>query len=112
LDPFTAYQGSFITLWALQIVVAIAILACITEGIHLGWRWYGSPESSSEMRGQGRQNLVLEISGTASMEVRDAEKSAWGAQATPLLIVQAPNGDRVCITYEEDDDDESTRPVM
>jgi hypothetical protein len=28
------------------------------------------------------------------------------------LIVQAPNGNRVCITYEEDEDDEANRPVM
>jgi hypothetical protein len=114
-DPFTAYQSSFLTLWILQIVVAIAILACIVEGVHLCMRWYGAPDNSTQhgvMRFPGRQNLLLEVSGsTAGVAVRD-EKRDSRQPATPMLIVQAPNGDRVCITYEEDDDDESNRPVM
>jgi hypothetical protein len=112
-DPFTAYHGSFVTLWALQIVVAIAILACIAEGVHLSLRWYGTTDSSTHcvMRLPGSQNLVLRLS-SSGVEVRDAEKKDGTQQATPMLVVEAPNGDRVCITYEEDDDDEMNRPVM
>jgi hypothetical protein len=46
------------------------------------------------------------------VEVRDTEKKDGAQQAAPMLVVEAPNGDRVCITYEEDDDDEMNRPVM
>jgi hypothetical protein len=54
--------------------------------------------------------MRIEIS--EGVQVRD-EKRAWGQQVTtPLVIVQAPNGERVCITYEEDEDDEANRPVM
>jgi hypothetical protein len=114
-DPFTAYNGSFVTLWALQIVVAVAILACMVEGVHLCMRWYGAHDNRtlqhSVMRLPG-SGLLLKISGaTKSVEVRD-EKKDWRHEATPMLIVQAPNGDRVCITYEEEDDDEANRPVM
>jgi hypothetical protein len=112
-DPFTAYQGSFVTLWALQMVVAIAILACIAEGVHLSLRWYGTTDSASHsmMRLPGSRNLVLRFS-SSGIEVRDAEKEDGTEQETPMLVVQAPNGDRVRITYEEDDDDEMNRPVM
>jgi hypothetical protein len=103
LDPFTAYQTSFVTLWILQIIVAIAIMACVAEGIHLSLRWYGTPDSAM-VHFPGSQKLLI--------EVLDSEKDTQTLGATPLLIVQAPNGDRVCITYEEDDDDEMNRPVM
>jgi hypothetical protein len=118
-DPFTAYQGSFTTLWILQIIVAVAILACIAEGVHLCVRWYGSADEKSVSHGVMRlpgSQLVLEITGAGKggFEVRDAEKQdSTLQQATPMLIVQAPNGERVCITYEEEyDDDEVNRPVM
>lgn len=96
-------------------IVAVAILACIAEGVHLCVRWYGGAERTGIMRLPGSQ-LVLEISGAGKggFEVRDAEKQdSTYQQGTPMLIVQAPNGDRVCVTYEEEyDDDEVNRPVM
>lgn len=49
-DAFSAYQGSFTTLWILQMIVAVAILACIAEGVHLCVRWYGGAEESTVMR--------------------------------------------------------------
>jgi hypothetical protein len=108
-DPFTAYQSSFFTLWALQIVVGFAILACAVEGVHLCVKWYGTPSESTRQHGAIR----LEISGATGGVQVVGEKSGWGQQATtPLVMVQAPNGDRVCITYEEDEDDEANRPVM
>lgn len=114
-----AESDSFTTLWILQIIVAVAILACVAEGVHLGVRWYGSVEDESAsqtlMRLPGSQ-LVLEFTGAgkSGFEVRDAEKQdAAQQQATPMVIVQAPNRERVCITYEEEyDDDEINRPVM
>jgi hypothetical protein len=114
-DPFTAYQSSFVTLWALQIVVAIAIFACMVEGVHMCMRWYGAHDNRTLQHGVMRlpgSELVLEVSGaTRSVEVRDEKE--WRHEATtPVLIVQAPNGNRVCITYEEDEDDEANRPVM
>lgn len=39
-EPFSAYQDSFVTLWALHIIVAVAILACAAEGVQMGMRWY------------------------------------------------------------------------
>lgn len=104
-DQFSEYQGSFVTLWILHVIVAVAILACIAEGVHLSLlRWYGRSDSTG-------QSMVLEIS-SSGVEVDGEEKKGWTQQATPMLIVQAPNGDRVCIRYEEDLDDEMYRPVM
>ncbi|KAH7405933.1 hypothetical protein DE146DRAFT_630630 [Phaeosphaeria sp. MPI-PUGE-AT-0046c] len=116
MDQFSEYQGSFVTLWILHVIVAVAILACIAEGVHLSLlRWYGRSDSTGQgvMRLPGSQNLVLEISseGLTGADVEGGEKKGW-TQATPMLIVQAPNGDRVCIRYEEDLDDEMYRPVM
>ncbi|KAF2819866.1 hypothetical protein CC86DRAFT_121490 [Ophiobolus disseminans] len=111
-DPFSEYQGSFVTLWALQIIVIIAILACLAEGLHLSLQWYGTPEVASYtswMRLPGRETLVLAIPTPSTQE---SEKTARTYEAMPILIVQTPNGDRVCISYEEDDDDEMNRPVM
>lgn len=115
-DPFTEYQGSFVTLWILQVIIAVAILACIAEGLHLSMRWYGTSNASVHYSGTrglirppGSEKLVLEIS---QPNTEESEKCARTYASTPLLIVQAPNGDRVCISYEEDDDDEMNRPVM
>jgi hypothetical protein len=105
-EPFTAYQDTFFTLWVLQVVVGIAVLACAVEGVNLCLRWSGLDAGSA----QRHSAMRIEIS--EGVQVRD-EKRAWGQQVTtPLVIVQAPNGERVCITYEEDEDDEANRPVM
>jgi hypothetical protein len=79
----------------------------MVEGVHLCMRWYGAHDNRTLQHG------VMRIPGSGSLlEVRD-EKRDWRHEATPMLIVQAPNGDRVCITYEEEeDDDEANRPVM
>jgi hypothetical protein len=122
IDTFTAYQGSFVTLWALQIIIAIAILACIAEGVHLSVRWYSTSQSPSQhdqvlekmggmMRLPGTQRFWLAISTSKAGETI-TEKGSRGCEATPILIVEAPNGERVVIAYEEDDDDEMYRPVM
>jgi hypothetical protein len=113
-DPFTAYQGSFITLWVLQIIVTVAILACVAEGVHLSLRWYGTSESAM-MQWPGSQTLLLEFSGSSVQDiiVSGTEKNGWTNASTPMLIVQGPNGERMCVTYaEDDDDDEMNRPVM
>jgi len=34
------FQSSFLSLWALQIVIVVSILACVAEGIHLGIQQY------------------------------------------------------------------------
>jgi hypothetical protein len=111
-DPFTEYQGSFVTLWALQIIIIIAILACIAEGLHLSFQWYGTPKGAPRAnwtRLPGKEEVILEISAPST---QGSEKTAQTYEAMPILIVQAPNGDRICISYEEDDDDEMNRPVM
>lgn len=35
----TEFHSSFVGLWALQIIVVSAVLACVAEGVHLGKRW-------------------------------------------------------------------------
>ncbi|KAF2031236.1 hypothetical protein EK21DRAFT_63586 [Setomelanomma holmii] len=121
-EPFTAYHGSFVTLWALQIIIAIAILACIAEGVHLSVRWYSTPHIDSHsdqllgkmggmMRLPGSQRLWLSIS-TSRTDETVSEKESRSYEATPILVVETPNGERVVIAYEEDDDDEMYRPVM
>ncbi|KAH4208134.1 hypothetical protein HBI25_009890 [Parastagonospora nodorum] len=102
-DPATEYQPSFVTLWVLQVIVVISIMACVAEGIHLSLRWYGTPDSAM-VPFFGSEKLLI--------EVLDSEKNTQTMVTTPMLIVQAPNGDRVCVTYDEDEDDEMNRPVM
>jgi hypothetical protein len=113
-DPYTEYQG--VTLLLLQIIVAIAIIACIAEGLHLSLSWVGN--SNTGMSGgwksgivsmPGSEKRMFEVS---SVGTYGSEKSELALDAAPMLIVHAPNGDRICITYEEDDDDEVYRPVM
>jgi hypothetical protein len=81
-------------------------MACIAEGIHLSLRWYGTPDSSM-VPFLGSQKLLIEV-----LDSNEKGSRSRTFEAPPLLVVQAPNGDRVCITYEEDDDDEMNRPVM
>jgi hypothetical protein len=38
LSP-SEFHSSFVGLWALQIIVVAAVLACVAEGVHLGKRW-------------------------------------------------------------------------
>jgi hypothetical protein len=33
------FHSSFVGLWALQIILVAAVLACIAEGVHLGKQW-------------------------------------------------------------------------
>lgn len=33
------FHSSFVGLWALQMIVVLAILACVAEGLHLGKQW-------------------------------------------------------------------------
>jgi len=37
------FQSSFLSLWALQIVIVFSILACVAEGVHLGIQQYVLP---------------------------------------------------------------------
>lgn len=113
-DLTKGYQGSFVTLWALQIIVAIGIIACIAEGLCLSLSWLGNPSTvlpgdwkSGPMRISGNETVVLQMS-SSTYKPGTPEQTY---DAAPMLVLHAPNGDRICITYEEDDD-EVYRPVM
>ncbi|KAA8614575.1 hypothetical protein PtrSN002B_000147 [Pyrenophora tritici-repentis] len=76
------YQSSFLSLWALQIVIVVSILACIAEGIHLGIQHPG------------------------------AEKKLRAYESTKYFVTRYASGRKEFIAYEDDSDDESNRPVM
>jgi len=123
-EAFSAYNGSCLTLWALQIIVAFTILACVAEGIHLGMRWFSARTESQEdeissekaLRLPGAERLLLAIPAQAS-EKEDpcspgADKKIRAYEATRYFVIKSSSGRREFIAYDSDDDDESNRPVM
>lgn len=124
-ETFSAYNGSCLTLWALQIIVALTILACVAEGIHLCMNWFSASRADSEedevlsekaLRLPGAERLLLAIPSQASEkeDVRSpgADKKTRAYEATRYFVVKSSSGRREFIAYDSDDDDESNRPVM
>jgi hypothetical protein len=125
-EKFSAYNGSCLTLWALQIIVAITILACVAEGIHLGMRWYSgascseseedhiSSERALQLPGNERLLLAipLQINEKDELFSPGAEKKTRAYEATRYFVVKSPSGRREFIAYDSEDDDEANRPVM
>lgn len=123
-EAFTAYSDSCLTLWALQIIVAITILACVAEGIHLGVRWfYGSSVASEEdqvssekaLRLPGAERLLLAIptqGNVVDLLSPGAEKKMKAYESARYFVVKSSSGRREFIAYDSEDDDEANRPVM
>lgn len=123
-ETFTAYNDSCLTLWALQIIVAITIMACVAEGIHLGMRWYSGSSNDVEeevsaekaLRLPGGERLLLAI--PAQVSEKDAvfspgaDKKLKAYEATRYFVVKSSSGRREFIAYDSEDDDEANRPVM
>ncbi|KAF2632654.1 hypothetical protein BU25DRAFT_330095 [Macroventuria anomochaeta] len=124
-EAFSAYSDSCLTLWALQIIVAVTILACVAEGIHLGMRWFSGSSTDSEedqisskkaLRLPGAERLLLAI--PAQVSEKDeifspgADKKIRAYEATRYFIVKSSSGRREFIAYDSEDDDEANRPVM
>ncbi|KAH6620126.1 hypothetical protein C7974DRAFT_226736 [Boeremia exigua] len=124
-ETFSAYNGSCLTLWALQLIVAITILACVGEGIHLGMRWVsGRSTSSAEeevpaekaLRLHGAERLLLAIpaqmGGNDDIFSPGAEKKLRAYEAPRYFVVKSSSGRREFVAYDSEDDDEANRPVM
>lgn len=126
-EAFSAYNDSCLTLWALQIIVAVTILACVAEGIHLGMRWYSGAsssqcseedQSSSEkaLRLPGAERLLLAIpahvNGKDEVFSPGAEKKIRAYEAVRYFVVKNSSGRNEFIAYDSEDDDEANRPVM
>ena len=123
-EAFTAYSDSCLTLWALQVIVAVTILACVAEGIHLCMRWFSASAESEEnhdssekaLRLPGAERLLLAI--PAQMNEKDeifspgADKKIRAYEATRYFVVKSQSGRREFVAYDSDDDDEANRPVM
>lgn len=140
-EPFSAYQSSFLNLWATQLIVVLAVFACIAEGLHLGLRWYVDSPSRSEA------NIVLTFSRRMERQSKDNGAQVPGhlrlqGGEKRLLAIPPSNTDPECIfspgadkklrayespryvpvhwtmvkreftAYDEEDDDEMNRPVM
>ncbi|KAF1947313.1 hypothetical protein EJ02DRAFT_139939 [Clathrospora elynae] len=128
LDTFSAYQSSFLGLWALQIVIVVSILACLAEGVHLGMRWMAQrekkqqtqkyqqqPSERSRLRLAGAEQRLLAIPPAYlndSIFSPGAEKKIRAYESTRYFLKQSPSGHREFIAYEDEDDDEADRPVM
>jgi hypothetical protein len=122
-EPFTTFRSSLATLWATQIVIALAILVCLAEGAHLGMQWYAAssrtphshhiPEKRSGLlRLAGTEKLLLAlptIDVEASPRSPGMEKKMRAYEASPA---QTPGAKREFNAYEDDSDDEMHRPVM
>ncbi|OAL56634.1 hypothetical protein IQ07DRAFT_13318 [Pyrenochaeta sp. DS3sAY3a] len=73
-EPFSAYQSSFLSLWATQLVVVLAVFACIAEGLHLGLRWYVDAPSAS----CSQVNSVLILSRRMERQSKDSGAQGHG----------------------------------
>ena len=125
-EIYSGYNDSCLTLWTLQVIVAVTILACVVEGIHLGLRWfYGCSADSAEdmnssekaLRLPGGERLLLAVPTQVSNEKNEisspgAEKKIRAYEATRYFVVKGSSGRREFIAYDSDDDDEANRPVM
>ncbi|KAJ4374277.1 hypothetical protein N0V83_003018 [Neocucurbitaria cava] len=128
-EAFTSeYQSNFVNLWALQIIIAVSIFACLAEGIHIGLRWMhqrnqnhqaaaaelSSQSSSLRLAGAEKRLLAIPTSGTQSDQLFSpgADKKLRAYASTRYFVTQSSSGKREFIAYEEDDDDEANRPVM
>ncbi|KAJ8109142.1 hypothetical protein OPT61_g7677 [Boeremia exigua] len=122
-ETFSAYNGSCLTLWALQIIVAVTILACVAEAVHLSMQWFsGSSDAEDDVSSEkalrlpGAERLLLAI--PAQVCEKDdvfspgAEKKIRAYEATRYFVVKSSSGRREFIAYDSDDDDEVNRPVM
>ncbi|CAE7207398.1 hypothetical protein CFE70_009007 [Pyrenophora teres f. teres 0-1] len=125
------YQSSFLSLWALQIVIVVAILACIAEGIHLGIQHIRSTstttttssspttpifERSNRLRLVGSEQRLLAIPTgphiTDLVASPGAEKKLRAYESTKYFVTRYTSGRKEFIAYDDDSDDESNRPVM
>ncbi|RMZ72296.1 hypothetical protein GMOD_00007312 [Pyrenophora seminiperda CCB06] len=94
------FQSSFLSLWALQILILVSILACVAEGIHLGIQRY---------------RLLAIPTGPHINDVvasPGAEKKLRAYESTKYFVTRYASGRKEFIAYEDDSDDESNRPVM
>ncbi|CAI9627321.1 hypothetical protein GT037_004343 [Alternaria burnsii] len=119
----TEFHSSFVGLWALQIIVVSAVLACVAEGVHLGKRWMenkSAPEPTcqkhSRLRLSGAEKRLLAIpTGPQQADLvcsPGAEKKLRAYETTRYFVTQASSGRREFIAYDDDSDDEANRPVM
>ena len=123
-ETSSAHSDSCLTLWALQLLVAFTILACVAEAIHLGMRWFfnsstasGEDEISSEkaLRLPGAERLLLaipaQVSGKDAIFSPGVDKKVRAYEAT-RYFGKSSGGKREFIAYDSEDDDEANRPVM
>ncbi|KAI4637687.1 hypothetical protein J4E83_000504 [Alternaria metachromatica] len=99
------FHSSFIGLWALQMIVVVAILACVAEV---------SEKSSLRLTGAERRLLAIPTGPQEADSVFSpgAEKKLRAYETTRYFVTQASSGRREFIAYDDDSDDEANRPVM
>jgi hypothetical protein len=136
IRSFSKYQDSLITLFVVQVIVGLAVLACIAECVTLALRWYviciltqspcyvltvacrmsGSAEehipNKPALRLSGEEKRLLAIPGVEEICSPGLDKKLRlyrNGDWTPKLA----SGKREFEAYVvEEDDDELSRPVM
>ncbi|KAF2703934.1 hypothetical protein K504DRAFT_538405 [Pleomassaria siparia CBS 279.74] len=129
-ETFTIYQDSKTTLFALNVIVAMVILACVAESIILVSDWLQRRKSTTTpthhhhhhntlrltgaerlLRAPTRADLECIFSPGAEKKMRAYEAPGWVERTTPSEKPEFFTAYLVTIE-EEDDDDEMNRPVM
>lgn len=113
---FSAYQGSFVTLAILQLIIALTILACVAEGVNMGMRWMQKRYIKSEV--QTKPALRL-LGGERRLRAFSADQAPSPGVEKKLRayedrqwVNRSPSQKHEFNAFEEDEDDEMNMPVM
>ncbi|PSN70157.1 hypothetical protein BS50DRAFT_632078 [Corynespora cassiicola Philippines] len=114
-EPFSAYQDSRMTLLALQVIVAIAVLACLAECVTLVADWLSNRrclQQKPALRLIGAEQRLRAVMSPESIFSPGAEKKLRAYSSPDWMPRTLSEKGRQFDAYEEEDDDEMNRPVM
>lgn len=125
-EEMEGYQDLLPNLWVSQIIIAVAILACVAEGIHLGMRWISQRYNNSASTPPSPQTHRLHLPGSEKtllaipptdpsldfLASPGSEKKSRAYETMRFHVQQSSAGPRQFIAYDDEDDDEANRPVM
>ncbi|KAH9868710.1 hypothetical protein J1614_007782 [Plenodomus biglobosus] len=104
-DQSDTYQDSLLNLWISQIIIAVAILACAAEGIHIGMCWI--TKHTSTPTDDTNTTTTTTTTSLPALHLSGPEKpllaippSSTTAATAPLDMLASPGADKKTRAYE------------